>query len=276
MSTDYAAAKEQVIALLKGIAKTAVFPMVKEVSTAPQETRFGGHPWLPKGTAWPEYDGLPMSFICQIEMKRFHQLHGLPAAGLMSIFLAEGYEEDGSNACIMLIDTSLPGALRETPKDGEEGYEYGVAEWISAKDHPHLENLEALIVDAGILSHDDEPIVMLGESAEEEGLVPMFSDTFSEVCTVDGDLIPEEEALRQSATYHHHCFERVKIGGYPYWMQGDETPVDSNGKPMQMVFQLHEDGPFGVDPEAAQSMVTGIGQVFWSRGTRELRYVWAC
>lgn len=35
-----------------------------------------------------------------------------------------------------------------------------------------------------------------------------------------------------------------RIGGYPIWIQGDETPVNQKGQPMKLLFQLDSEGEF--------------------------------
>ena len=53
------------------------------------QTRLGGNPDLPASTRWPEYRGVPQSFIAQInlaDVQQYDLQHQLPDAGLLSFF----------------------------------------------------------------------------------------------------------------------------------------------------------------------------------------------
>lgn len=52
-------------------------------------SRLGGRPDLPASTAWPDWDGVPLAFVAQIELDDVHSFdpaHVLPARGLLSFF----------------------------------------------------------------------------------------------------------------------------------------------------------------------------------------------
>lgn len=53
-------------------------------------SRFGGWPDLPDGSAWPLWQGRPMSFLAQIDLAEAHRCQpelALPTAGLLLVFL---------------------------------------------------------------------------------------------------------------------------------------------------------------------------------------------
>jgi|GEM_PF-1153684 Uncharacterized protein conserved in bacteria len=63
-------------------------------------TKIGGRPDLPRSVAWPVYqDGKPLAFLAQINLGEIAKLKspikGLPSKGLLSIFSAWGWMEDG-------------------------------------------------------------------------------------------------------------------------------------------------------------------------------------
>ena len=277
MSKNASALRADLITLFKTLSRTASVPFVVKDATAAKETRFGGSPWLPDDVLWPEQDGERMSFVCQIEMCHFDGLYGLPREGLMSVFIGAEYEEDGEDSCVMILDTSLPGGVRPAFDCPYYGEEHRVSAWLSREDFPHHEDIDAIVDDRGVQVDNSIFAPMAGEHDEDGAALPIMSQYFSKVRLKSGVLMDEEEALRENAEYHHHCIERVKIGGWPFWMQGNETPNDKTGNPMAPVLQLNEDGPFGMEPDDAVEMgPTGIGQVFWSKATGELRYIWAC
>ncbi|WP_328996642.1 YwqG family protein [Kribbella sp. NBC_01245] len=52
-------------------------------------SRLGGRPDLPAKTAWPDWDGVPLAFIAQIDLADTHSFDAegaLPARGLLSFF----------------------------------------------------------------------------------------------------------------------------------------------------------------------------------------------
>ena len=62
---------------------------VDESEIAIGASKLGGHPGLPDSFDWPEYDGVPQSFVAQIALSEVHpydQEGVLPEAGLLSFF----------------------------------------------------------------------------------------------------------------------------------------------------------------------------------------------
>jgi uncharacterized protein YwqG len=88
-------------------------------------SKFGGHPDLPNGQSWPDYEGKPQSFIGQINLAEIAQTQlaaELPASGLLSFFVFSDYEsgEIPTGKVIYAPDTS--NLQRRTPdKPLDEG-----------------------------------------------------------------------------------------------------------------------------------------------------------
>jgi uncharacterized protein YwqG/predicted DNA-binding protein (MmcQ/YjbR family) len=63
------------------------------------QTKIGGRPDLPQGSAWPTYrDGRPLAFLAQInlaELPEAGKLRSLPTRGLLSFFSVFGWQVDG-------------------------------------------------------------------------------------------------------------------------------------------------------------------------------------
>src|SRR5436305_7694173 len=76
---------------------------VDEASLPGGASKVGGHPDLPPGLAWPEFGGLPQSFIAQIrlaEVKPYDAEDVLPATGMLWFFYdakQETYGDDPHN-----------------------------------------------------------------------------------------------------------------------------------------------------------------------------------
>ena len=56
-------------------------------------SRLGGWPLLPDGIPWPEHDGAPMAFLCQIAWAEIPESRRgpVPTDGLMLVFAAPGF-----------------------------------------------------------------------------------------------------------------------------------------------------------------------------------------
>jgi len=77
---------EEHLEALQGLKKPALalFP-----SAGPSTSRIGGLPSLPEGVPWPEWNGRPLSFLCQVDLgqvPRAFDRAGLPPAGLLYFF----------------------------------------------------------------------------------------------------------------------------------------------------------------------------------------------
>lgn len=66
----------------------------------PGTSHLGGMPDLPDGSAWPAWQGKPMSFVAQIRLEdiaRFPPAHDLPSSGLLSFFYDAAQETYGAS-----------------------------------------------------------------------------------------------------------------------------------------------------------------------------------
>lgn len=85
-------------------------------------SRFGGAPDLPPGLDWPAWNGVPLSFVAQInlaELPGFPERGLLPETGLLSFFYAAGGEPDGTDlseaGCSAVRYTPAPEECRPRP-----------------------------------------------------------------------------------------------------------------------------------------------------------------
>lgn len=71
-----------------------------EQAIQPGQSKLGGMPDLPTGTAWPAFKGAPMQFVAQIQLADAHPLDTaglLPAHGLLSFFYDGSQQTFGSD-----------------------------------------------------------------------------------------------------------------------------------------------------------------------------------
>jgi uncharacterized protein YwqG len=71
-----------------------------ETAIQPGQSKLGGLPDLPAGTAWPDMKGAPMEFIGQIQLADAHPLDSagaLPAQGLLSFFYDSAQQTFGAD-----------------------------------------------------------------------------------------------------------------------------------------------------------------------------------
>jgi uncharacterized protein YwqG len=76
---------------LVGLARPGVRLLSQPIDSADRQrsrTRLGGDPDLPSDFTWPSYQGVPQSFVAQIDLAEMHSVFrsALPDAGLLSFF----------------------------------------------------------------------------------------------------------------------------------------------------------------------------------------------
>ncbi|MFX4299999.1 DUF1963 domain-containing protein [Pseudosulfitobacter pseudonitzschiae] len=258
--------KSDFLTAVEELTKKAHFPVTKESDSIGCESRYFGRPWLEQDREWPLYDGAPMFFILQLDLAKIPALEGLPQAGLLSFFHAGGWEEDGSNSTVIIQDTTKPGSLRDMPDGHIELTASVIVGWVQKLDAPRSFILEEFF-----------------ENKRASHLEAMVEDNMSVitgmVLDANGNEVPEVEVLCEGIPYNVHCFESDKLGGHPFWTQGDETPVDSTGAKMLMVFQHNYDmGPLlgGLNGAETGNPCYGIGHIWYSPATGETYHNWAC
>jgi len=259
-----AAATNEVVDFLRTHARPAFVPEVAGTPSPGAESRYFGDPWMPDGMAWPLHNGKPMRFVLQLDTA---SLPEVPAAalvgkGLLLFFHGEGWSEDGRESLVALVDPTLPGGLRPPPKGVAENPALAITGWREVADHPWGDSLAT---------------IPGGEHAEA-ALYHFHSETVGMAMCEDGGERREREIVEGRLRPIAHCFECDKIGGWPRWEQGDETPKDSRDKPMEFLFQVGYCGLLLDDAfrDRIDWPTWGRGHIFVSRETGELRYIWAC
>ena len=79
---------------LKSIVRPCVDIDMVGPPTAPESSRFGGHPFVPSEFRWPQHDDGEYRFLGQINFNEIEAApHPLPQTGLLSLFYA--HDDDG-------------------------------------------------------------------------------------------------------------------------------------------------------------------------------------
>lgn len=157
---------------LKHLARSAVrlYPEAACEDSIPLgASKFGGHPDLPAGTAWPRRpdSDIPLSFLAQIDLAQVHPYdtaNELPAAGLLSIFydcsedgMPWGFNpEDNAGWKVLYWDGCGPLQRMQEPDDlAENGCMFAAAS-LSFETRMELPNPESDLCDQAALPDDDQ------------------------------------------------------------------------------------------------------------------------
>lgn len=221
------------------------------------QSRYFGRPWLNEDNEWPERDGKPMNFVMQMDVAT---LPGKPLGdnGLLVFFHAVEYNDDDMSE-IFIVDTSMPGGLREAPEGVHVNPALKLVDWKTMPD---------------VLWGDDTWDL---EGAEAfEGFGDYFGDTIGEYVGNDGKTYNEHEGVKLGILPGLHTFECDKVGGQPRWEQGNETPEDNDGNEMQYILQVGHKGVVGdYNKDSVEWPTWGRGHLFFSEKSCAFKYVWA-
>jgi Domain of unknown function (DUF1963) len=233
-------------------------PTLEKGEGNPQDSRYFGRPWLPEGVDWPTHNGHPMHFIAQINGDTAPRVQGLTTGYLLSVFV--GMDWDDKEGCFIgFFDTSKPGRLVESPAPVEGRR---ITEWQTFQDAPHRESMADFVE----IDYDVEEILSEYHN----------STTMGKVWSREGKEMSEGKALRTSETLRPMCFMCDKVGGHPFWYQGDERPKDTNGVPMELVLQVGSEEAWPLSPKQTprDHPLYGNVHVFFSPTTGQWAYAW--
>jgi uncharacterized protein YwqG len=214
------------------------------VNEAPFTSHFGGQPYFEKGEAWPlTKDGRPLQFIVQVFNEPGIEL---PASIQLIQFyydFEEGPWQTSDEGWLVKIYEQLDRDKQQTIEKpaAVEDLLYCAIRYEKVQSLPSWEGIEVYskeVTDLSCSLNDDAPWEAYDTAVEK--------------------LIGKQDY-------------RSQLGGYPDWVQGERTPLNSEGKPMQLLFQIDSE-------EEAGLMWGDVGliYVFYDSATKQVEFTLQC
>lgn len=188
------------------------------------DSKMGGVPYLPKGMEYPtvregEHAGKPLYFLAQLNFGKLPKIAGFPTKGILQFFAGFDYDDDYSigknyddmcdqNAFRVIYheNVSEDAKLGRLPKFKEEEPFFPVKEELLLT----AENPEKTFVTSSVFRFEDA-----------------FVAAYNEVCNSDmksiwgkGGIFGADEEFC-SAAFEARNLQGTRIGGFPFFMQGD-------------------------------------------------------
>lgn len=254
---------------LDPLRRKAYVPVIGPASGSERASRYFGAPWMPDDMEWPkDTAGAPMNFVLQIDVAALpgDQAAKFGGNGLLLFFHGEAYPSGDDNRAmshVTVADTTKAGAVRAAPEGvSRSSRPLDIVDWREVPDDPDYWSA----------------IFMDGFDEKLDGLLHGYmSDTIGHFRTPEGREISERTAVEQGIVCRHQTWQCDKVGGWPSWEQGEATPKDAEGEPMEYLLQVGHEGIVLADDLGDIDWPTwGRGHVFVSRKTGEFAYVWAC
>lgn len=256
-------AKEAFALLVKEFEGLCYIPQVGPENGDPHASQYFGAPWMHKDEPWPKIGGRPAQFVLQLNVSTLpHLVRSLLGEGkLLQMFYADDrvdFADDLSQMAHVRLVTSLEGGgPREQPTgiEGVIGEPRAILGWASAPEYPHPES----------------SVIETDFAEGVKAINKLFGvDILKEVGTTEGEADADD------------TYQGDKLSGWPWWTQGDETPLDSRGEKMIPLYQLDAGCFFDKCkhvPAYAPKLFAaeGTGHIFVSNtDPTELKFLWAC
>ena len=244
-------------AILEPHRKPMWVPQVAPGDSGPTASKYFGAPWLADGENWPEVTGEPARFVLQLDVAT------LPAPmrallggqGLLQFFYQTGggasWPKDMRDLALVRLvhpDRVSGGAVPQ-PEDAIDDIEgprlpLAIVGWEERSDLPRSEDYRLLRIGRKL----DAAFKNLEDGPDDE---------------ID------------------EAYQGDKLGGWPFWTQGNETPKDRRGRLMIPVYQIDAGCFFDglAVPAHAPGLFAGdgTGHIFVSADDpHELCFLWAC
>lgn len=230
--------------LIRQATKLEVGAPMRPKENSQMLSHVGGQPYFEKGETWPRAkSGKHLSFIFQV----FNNGKiNLPDNIKLVQFFYDWDEfpwETESDGWLVKIYESLNPNLKTNP---EKPAELGRSKYCEITFQP----VQSLPDWEGICIYSDEASKLSGKLNEENPW-----DAYQKVA----------EKLVGEQGY------RSQFGGYPKWVQGEDTPLNANGEPMKLLFQI--------DSENNADIMwgdVGLIYVFYDETTRRIEFTLQC
>ena len=295
-------------------------PKVSKGDSKKPVSKYFGLPWMAEGAKWPRIMGGNPTFILQLDIDTLPDPYRslLGSKGLLQMFFAPeadwGAEDDEDTAedAVRSVATAAPDADVTPPTteaasepDQSEGFEEWLFDALDGKidngsdsyvsrPAPETNWDMTRLARLRIVHPDGKPSSCGADCGDThlagwtpklikgwiDGLDHPHPEQFGEVSNFRDD-VDYKKLQYDPGDYMPDCYQGDKLGGWPSWTQGVETPVDRNGEPMEFVYQLDAGCFFDGRrfPAHAPAMFAGdgTGHIFVSKtDPNELKFVWAC
>lgn len=283
---------EELDKLFKPLKKKAFIPTTEKCEPEYEGSRFDGFPWLKDKQKWPQSNSSNMNLTLQLEISdipdTLNPLSNIEN-GYIQLFRDEGtYAEYGKDSKIFILDRDKDGGKIFDPSKKKQKAVF------TEEDSQRLKQLNAekkqrtpeamkllqklqksyksqqvvkseAIKITGWTEVDDYPHPV--DISEGDIEFPFDLYEFIEDIAEKYDLYIDDIEEYLDKTYKCHAGD--KIGGYPYWTQGVETP---SYKKEKMVYLLQLDG----EGDSSFKM-DGTGHLFYLPSNPEvMKFIWAC
>ena len=240
------------LAHLEQLLKPMILPATRlqlQVSTPSPEdgsftSHFGGRPYFEKGEAWPQAkNGRHLQFIFQVFNEPGLELPApIQLIQFYYDFEGEPWQTESDGWLVKIYETvdhehqeivAFPGTLEELP--------YCEITFLKVQSLPSWEGIDGYSKEASDLAcvlNAKEPWQVYDHAIEK--------------------LIGKQDYQSQ-------------LAGYPMWLQGDETPKNSSGEDMKLLFQIDSVEEAGLIWGDA-----GLIYVFYDTASQQLEFVLQC
>ncbi|MEL1241326.1 YwqG family protein [Flavobacterium flavipallidum] len=205
--------------LIRQTTKLEIQPASRPPENSQFESHFGGQPYFEKGEQWPKSkNGKHLDFIFQVFNSP--ELELPKSIELVQFF----YDWED-----FPWDTSDNGWLVKTYKQVDKGK----AEFVAKPEEIEKSKFCKIEFKPTQSLPDWEGIDLFGNDASKLSCVLNEDEPWDSYDQIVTKLIGEQDYQSQ-------------LGGYPKWVQGESTPIDNEGKPMKLLFQIDSEDNAGI------------------------------
>jgi len=215
--------RQDLLNLVKPLIKEAVMfkplPAERPMENSQLISHFGGHPYFEKGESWPTMkDGQPLDFIFQVfNTGDINLPWHIKILQFYYCYEGEVYFNEADGWQIKTYSEYSPDKMELVPKpDSLKTAKFCRIDFSYAKTLPDWEELNEHTPLAAKLSSvldEEDPWVNYGDVVKELTGKNDFQSNF---------------------------------GGYPHWVQGNDTPHNEQGKELPLLFQLDSEENAGL------------------------------
>lgn len=207
---------------LKLLAEPAIQIIVEEPTPEQKgsqlQSHFGGIPYFERGEKWPRANnGEPLDFVFQYFFDKNTDNHNIKLVQLYYSFKLSPWFS------------------------GSEG-------WL-VKTYKQIDRNKMVQIscpnDDNRVSHCNITTKAISTLPDWEGTI-LWCNNLADLSEQIDPERPWQNYMKAAAQVVGNTDYRCQIGGYPQWVQGNDTPLCKNGNPMKLLFQLDSDDNAGI------------------------------